>query len=102
MKERKAYHVERTKKANQLERQRLVERLNSVDFRAKQVKDDRLDFMASRKLMVLKLKKDLERMRVGLVSMHEIENKYAFLHDDKEFLAMMHEIKNEIHPGNSY
>lgn len=97
--ERKAYHVERVKKANTFERQRMVEKLTFLDSRAKQVKEDRTDFMMSRKFMVQKLKKDLDNMKSGLITMNEIEKKYSYLHDDKEFLSMMQEIRGEIHPG---
>lgn len=97
--ETKAYHVERTRKANQFERQRMVEKLNAIDTRAKQVKEDRMDYMASRKYMMQKLKKDLERMKSGLTDIDEIEKKYAFLHNDKEFQLMMMEMRKEIHPG---
>ena len=97
--ESKAYHVERTRKANMLERQKMIEKLTTIDNRAKQVKEDRQDYMASRKYMIQKLKKDLEKMKAGLLTMDEIEKRYAFLHDDKEFQGMMIDIRKEIHPG---
>jgi SMC interacting uncharacterized protein involved in chromosome segregation len=97
--ETKAYHVERTRKANQLERQKMIEKLTTIDNRAKQVKEDRMDYMASRKYMVQKLKKDLEKMKAGLLTIDEVEKRYAFLHDDKEFQVMMVEIRKELHPG---
>lgn len=100
--ETKAYHVERTRKANMLERQKMIEKLTSIDNRAKQVKEDRQDYMASRKYMIQKLKKDLEKMKAGLMTMDDIEKRYAFLHDDKEFQAMMIEMRKEIHPGKFF
>ena len=71
-----------------------------VDDRAKHLKEDRSDYMESRKFMVQKLKKDLEKMKAGLMHIDEIEKKYAFLHNDKDFQLMMSEIKREIHPGS--
>ena len=49
--------------------------------------------------MVQKLKKDLENMKAGLMQADDIEKKYNFLHNDKEFQSMMQEVKKEIHPG---
>jgi hypothetical protein len=97
--ESKAYHVERTRKQNKLERQKMIDKLTYIDNRAKQVKEDRTDYMASRKYMVQKLKKDLEKMKAGLLTMDDVEKRYAYLHNDKEFQVMMLEIRKEIHPG---
>lgn len=97
--ETKAYHVQRTRKANHFEREKMIQKLTTIDTQAKQTKEDRLNYMASRKYMVQKLRKDLERMKGGLTTMDEIEKKYAYLHDDKEFQVMMQEIRKEIHPG---
>ena len=97
--ENKEYHVQRTKKQNAFERERMITKLNIVDNKAKHLKEDRFDYMESRKFMVQKLKKDLEKMKVGLMHITEIEKKYAFLHNDKEFQSMMAEMKKELHPG---
>lgn len=80
----------------------MIKKLTMVDDRAKHLKEDRSDYMESRKFMVQKLKKDLEKMKAGLMHIDEIEKKYAFLHNDREFQSMMSEIKREIHPGNSH
>lgn len=101
-KETKAYHVKRARKENQITRQKMVDRLNFFDKRAQQVKEDRMDYMASRKHMVQKLKKDLDRMRAGLTSIEEIEQKYSYLYNDAEFQLMMQEIKKELNPGIFY
>lgn len=79
----------------------MIQKLTMIDDRAKHLKEDRSDYIESRKFMVQKLKKDLDKMKAGLTDIHEIERKYAFLHNDKEFQGMMQEIKKEIHPGNS-
>lgn len=97
--ETKAYNVQRTRKANVFERNKMIEKLNYIDDRAKKSIEDRSNYMESRKYMVQKLKKDLDRMRDGLITMDEIEKKYAYLHNDKEFQVMMQEIRKEIHPG---
>lgn len=97
--ENKAYHVQRTRKQNAFERERMINKLTTIDNKAKHLKEDRSDYMESRKFMVQKLKKDLEKMKAGLLDINEIERKYGFLHNDKEFQLMMIEIKREIHPG---
>ncbi len=78
----------------------MINKLNLIDNRAKNLRDDRQEYMESRKFMVQKLKKDLEKMKAGLIHISEIEKKYAFLHNDKEFQFMMNEVRREIHPGN--
>ena len=95
----KLYHVERTKKVNELERNKMISKLTKIDDKAKFMKEDRQDYIASRKYMVQKLKKDLENMKAGLMQADDIEKKYNFLHNDKEFQSMMQEVKKEIHPG---
>lgn len=80
----------------------MITKLNTIDTKAKQVKEDRMDYMHSRKVMVQKLKKDLEGMRVGLMTIEQIEKKYSFLHNDKEFQAMMLETKKDLHPGKLF
>lgn len=97
--ENKEYHVQRTKKQNAFERERMINKLTTIDNKAKHLKEDRFDYMESRKFMVQKLKKDLEKMKVGMMHITEIEKKYAFLHNDKEFQGMMAEMKKELHPG---
>jgi hypothetical protein len=97
--ETKLYHVQRTKKANKFERERMINKLTTIDEKAKNMKDDRLDYIESRKFMVQKLKKDLESMKGGVLTITDIEKKYKFLHNDKEFQSMMSEVKKEIHPG---
>lgn len=99
--ESKEYHVQRTRKQNNFERKKMISKLNVIDDRAKQVKEDRTDYMESRKFMVQKLKKDLEKMKAGLLHIDDIEKRYAFLHNDKEFQAMMLETKKELHPGTN-
>ncbi len=96
----KLYHVERTKKANEFERKKMVKKLTSMDDRAKHMKEDRQDYLASRKFMVQKLRKDLESMKGGAVTVEEVEKKYKFLHNDKEFQDQMREIKKELNPGS--
>lgn len=98
--ENKAYHVQRIRKQNDFARERMINKLNSIDNRAKHLRDDRNDYMESRKFMVQKLKTDLEKMRAGLMHIDEIEKKYAFLHNDKEFQGMMSDVRREIHPGS--
>jgi hypothetical protein len=97
--ENKEYHVQRTKKQNAFERERMINKLTLIDNKAKHLKEDRFDYMESRKFMVQKLKKDLEKMKAGMIHITEIEKKYAFLHNDKEFQSMMAEMKKELHPG---
>lgn len=92
--------MQRTRKQNALEREKMISKLTSIDDRAKHLREDRNDYVESRKFMVQKLKKDLEKMKAGLMDITEIERKYAFLHNDKEFQLMMVEIKREIHPGS--
>lgn len=79
----------------------MIQKLTMIDDRAKHLKEDRSDYIESRKFMVQKLKKDLDKMKAGLTDINEIERKYAFLHNDKDFQIMMQEIKKEIHPGSS-
>lgn len=95
----KLYHVERTRKANEFERQKMVSKITKIDDRAKNMKEDRQDYLASRKFMVQKLKKDLENMKAGLMTSQQIETKYHFLHNDKEFQETMKELKRELNPG---
>lgn len=97
--EAKQYHVLRTRKANEFERQKMINRLMDVDNKAKSMKEDRQDYLLSRKHMMQKLSKDLESMKAGLFTVDQIEKKYKFLHDDKEFQLMMQEIRSEIRPG---
>lgn len=78
----------------------MINKLNFIDNRAKHLRDDRQDYMESRKFMVQKLKKDLEKMKAGLMHITEIEKKYAFLHNDQDFQIMMSEVRREIHPGS--
>lgn len=96
--EAKLYHVQRTKKANAFERHKMVSKLTTIDNKAKHMKEDRLEYIDSRKLMVQRLKKDLEAMRVGDMTITAIEEKYKYLHNDKEFQTMMAGIKKEIRP----
>lgn len=98
--ENKLYHVERTKKVNELERNKMISKLTKIDDKAKYMKEDRQDYIASRRFMVQKLKKDLENMKAGLMQAEDIEKKYHFLHNDVEFQSMMKEVKKELHPGN--
>lgn len=98
--ENKAYHVQRIRKQNDFARERMINKLNSIDTRAKHLRDDRNDCMESRKFMVHKLKNDLEKMKGGLIHIDEIEKKYAFLHNDKEFQIMMSDVRREINPGS--
>ena len=77
----------------------MISKLNLIDNRAKHLKEDRIGYMESRKFMVQKLKKDLEKMKAGLTTITEVEKKYSFLHNDLEFQTMMQDIKKEIHPG---
>ena len=98
--ENKQYHVERTRKKNLFDRKKMITKLNVIDDRARKVKEDRTDYMESRKFMVQKLKKDLEIMKAGNLNIQEVEKKYAFLHNDKEFQEMMLETKKELHPGS--
>lgn len=78
----------------------MINKLNLIDNRAKHLRDDRFDYMESRKFMVQKLKKDLEKMKIGLIHIDDIEKKYAFLHNDVEFQSMMKDVRREIHPGS--
>lgn len=98
----KLYHVQRTRKVNELEREKMINKLTQIDNKAKYMKEDRQDYLASRKFMVQKLKKDLENMKAGLITVEQVEKKYNFLHDDKEFQTMMAEVKKELHPGTLY
>lgn len=100
--ETKLYHVNRTKKANQFERAKMLAKLEEIDGKAKNMKEDRLDYAESRKFMVQKLKKDLEFMKAGGLGINAVEKKYEFLRNDKEFQKMMMEVKKELHPGRNY
>lgn len=93
--ENKLYHVQRTKKANDFERAKMVSKLESVDMKAKSMKEDREEYLETRKFMVQKLRKDLEEMKHGMIDSQALEKKYAFLHDDQEFKRMMEELKKE-------
>lgn len=93
--ENKLYHVQRIKKANDFERAKMVSKLESVDMRAKSMKEDREEYLETRKFMVQKLRKDLEEMKHGMMDAQALEKKYAFLHDDQEFKRMMEELKKE-------
>lgn len=97
--ETKMYHVTRTRKANEFQRANMVNKLESINTKAKTMKEDRQDYLESRKFMVQKLKKDLDEMKAGMVSAQKIEQKYGFLHNDQEFQKMMGEVKKELHPG---
>lgn len=92
----KLYHVERTRKANDFERQKMINKLMDIDNRANMMKSDRTDYLLSRKVMVQKLKKDLEEMKAGVIDIDQIEKKYHFLHDDKEFQRTMMEVKKDM------
>lgn len=99
-KENKIYNVHRTRKKNVFDREQLVTQLNYIDHMAQQKKDNRTDYVESRKLMIQNLNKDLEKLKGGLISIHEIEKKYAYLHNDQEFKHMLAETKKQIHAGN--
>jgi hypothetical protein len=94
--ENKVYHLQRTKKANMLEMENKIRKIKEVEDRALHMKMDRNEYQISRHHMMQKLKKDLEAMRSGNMKIQDIEKKYHFLHNDKEFQAMMIEIKKEI------
>lgn len=98
-KENKNYNVQRTRKKNIFDREQKVEQLTYIDNKAQEAKENRTDYMESRKLMVQNLKKDLEKFKVGLLSYQEIEKRYAFLHNDREFKTMIEETKKQIHSG---
>lgn len=99
VRENRLYHLKRVQKANDFKMQKRVKKLEEVDKRAQHMKEDRQDYLESRKIMVQKLKKDLEEMKSGLISPQNIESKYAFLHDDQEFQRMMKEVRKEANPG---
>lgn len=94
--ENKIYHLERTKKANKLEMDNKIKKIKEVEDRALHMKMDRNEYQISRHHMMQKLKKDLEAMKCGSLKIEDIEKKYHFLHNDKEFQTMMIEIKKEI------
>jgi hypothetical protein len=93
--ENKLYHVKRTKKANAFEMAKMVSKLESIDQKAKSMKEDREEYLESRKFMVQKLRKDLDEMKHGLLDAQTLEKKYAFLHDEHEFKRIMEEVKHE-------
>lgn len=95
----KLSHVHRTRKQNVFELEQNANRLRFIDNKAAAAKNDRQEYFESRKVMMNALNQDIERFKSGKITFEEIEKKYAYLHDDNEFRAIVQATKKHVHAG---